>query len=334
MTMRILASTLLLASGLLAATVSASGNLPDFTPSQYSNGTCYTYVVAHGDTCFSLAGSHGSLTVDDINDYNSNTWGWYGCDDLQAKQAICLSKGTPPRPAPIKNAECGPQVPGTDFSGADGPSDWVKLNPCPLNACCDIWGQCGITEKFCNASTAATGAPGTAAEGSNGCISNCETAITNYEAPKSFSKIAYFEASNINRPCLRMNAYTIDPSTYTHVHFAFGNISATDYSVSVAGAEDQFEYFRNLKGMKRIMSFGGWKFSTSPETYMIFRDGVKPENRDIFVANIVDFIESKGLDGVDFDWEYPGEPDIKGIPPAMMTTGLITSCFCMPCEKL
>jgi hypothetical protein len=44
-------------------------------------------------------------------------------------------------PANIPNAVCGPQVnntatapPGTDLS---------KLNECPLNACCDIWGQCG-----------------------------------------------------------------------------------------------------------------------------------------------------------------------------------------------
>jgi hypothetical protein len=31
--------------------------------------------------------------------------------------------------------------------------DWADLNPCPLNACCDVWGQCGITPEFCTNST-------------------------------------------------------------------------------------------------------------------------------------------------------------------------------------
>jgi hypothetical protein len=61
-------------------------------------------------------------------------------------------------PAPLANAVCGPQKPGT--KKPDNMDDIQKLNPCPLNACCDSWGQCGITAEFCTDTN--TGAPGTA----------------------------------------------------------------------------------------------------------------------------------------------------------------------------
>lgn len=41
-------------------------------------------------------------------------------------------------PSIMKNAVCGPQKPGTKRPGKWG--DIESLNPCPLNACCDVWG--------------------------------------------------------------------------------------------------------------------------------------------------------------------------------------------------
>lgn len=181
----------------------SSGGLPDFSPSAYSNGTCYTYTVQSGDTCSALEQTY-SLTVADIDSYNNDTWGWYGCDDLQAGTNICLSTGNAPYPAAITNAVCGPQVPGTNFTDAPTSFYWTQLNPCPLNACCDVWGQCGTTPLYCNDTRASTGAPGTAAAGSNGCIYNCGTNITNYaEEPSGYDVIGYLEASSVNRTCLR-----------------------------------------------------------------------------------------------------------------------------------
>lgn len=291
----------------------SAGDLPDLAPSAYTNGTCYTYDVQSGDTCSAIAAKY-TLTVDDIDNFNSQTWGWYGCDDLQAGASICLSNGTAPFPLPLANAVCGPQVPGTDFTGTDNAGEWAALNPCPIAACCDIWGQCGNTPDYCNDTLAASGAPGTAPPGSNGCIWNCGTTIINDAvAPASYSSVGYFEATNTDRPCLDMNAYTINPAKYTHVLFAFGNITS-DFTVSIAGAESQFTLFKELANVKRMISFGGWDFSTGADTYMIFREGVTAANRDTLVENVANFVTENDLDGVDFDWEYPGEPDIPGIP--------------------
>ena len=105
--------------------------------------------------------------------------------------------------------------------------------------------------------------------------------------------------------------------------------------------EDIFEQFKAKTGFKHILSFGGWAFSTSPGTYPIFRSGVTDAERQTFATNVANvrppppplpcplnpvadmnkFIMDNGMDGVDFDWEYPGAPDIPGIPPGSPEDG-------------
>jgi GH18 family chitinase len=223
---------------------------------------------------------------------------------------MCLSKGTPPFPAPIANAICGPQKPGTKEPDDMIPEEWAQLNPCPLNACCNLWGQCGITPEFCEMEDSDSGNPGTGL-----CVDNCGTSIVNDDIPPdSFSKVGYFLASNTKRDCLVMDAYSIRTADYTHIQFAFGDIS-DDFAVSITEHDqEQFKYFKELSTVKKVISFGGWDFSTFPETYSIFRNAVKEENRGTFAKNVVDFVNDNDLDGVDFDWEYPGAPDIPGIP--------------------
>lgn len=90
----------------------SSGTLPDFAPQPNLNGTCATYFVETSDSCNELAATN-SLSIEQLENYPNDTWGWMGCSDLQAGQNICLSSGSPPMLAPINNAICGPQVPGT-----------------------------------------------------------------------------------------------------------------------------------------------------------------------------------------------------------------------------
>jgi chitinase len=116
----------------------------------------------------------------------------------------------------IANAVCGPQVPGTPR-----PADWdtlADLNSCPINVCCNVWGQCGLTEEFCTEAPADSGAPGAVVPGSNGCISNCNMEIMNNDSPPStFRVIGYWEAWNKNRPCLHMKAKQLNTNYYTHI---------------------------------------------------------------------------------------------------------------------
>ncbi len=77
---------------------------------------------------------------------------------------------------------------------------------------------------------------------------------------------------------------------YTTVHFAFGNISH-DYQVDISGQQDQFDGFVKLTNIKRVLSFGGWSFSTDSDTAPIFRKGVTDAQRDAFANSVVAFVQ-------------------------------------------
>jgi hypothetical protein len=216
------------------------------------------------------------------------------------------------------------------MNGTTQPSsgtDLAKLNPCPLNVCCNIWGQCGLSDDFCVISKSDTGAPGTSAPGKNGCkymqtlvlrnlheaysfagISNCGRDIIKGSAPASKIKVAYFESWNFNRKCLTMNVNEIDTTQYTHIHFAFPNVTRGDYRVEITdpAVSKQFELFKATTGAKKIVSLGGWAFSTEPGTFSILREAAQPANRDKFKNNLIAFMNTHNLDGIDLDWEYPG----------------------------
>ncbi|CAG8418245.1 unnamed protein product [Penicillium salamii] len=306
----------------------SAGTLPDYSPQQNEDGTCHVYTIQNNDDCSAIAGAN-SISTDDIDEWNKNTWAWTGCSNLQVGGTMCLSKGDPPMPSILKNAVCGPQKAGT--KRPDNWDDISEQNPCPLNACCNIWGQCGTTDKFCTATNSTTGAPGTAKNGTNGCISNCGTDIVHHDTgfPKSYDGapivIGYYEAFQNTRSCLNMDASAIDKDvtvgksfalTWDHIHFAFADVT-DDFKVNVSAVEDEFNDFTKYTSpgkSPKVLSFGGWSFSTDLDSYAIFREGVTDAQRSTFATNVVKFADENALDGLDFDWEYPGAPDIPGIP--------------------
>ncbi|KAF2167032.1 glycoside hydrolase family 18 protein [Zasmidium cellare ATCC 36951] len=259
----------------------SAGSLPDFSPQQNPDGSCISYTIQPDDYCAAIAEAH-QMTTQDIKNRNNQTWGWQGCGNLFVGMKICLSTGIPPFPANVPNSVCGPQVNNTQATSE--PTTWADLNPCPLNACCDIFGQCGITPDFCTADPADTGNPGTAQPGSNGCISNCGTDIISGPPPATFERVASI------------------PERYTIVHWAFANISDS-FEPSVTPYEDGWAKFKDQTGFKRVVSFGGWTFSTA---------GSMPDNRQTFANNLAAFVQNEGIDGIDIDWEYPGAPDDEG----------------------
>lgn len=92
--------------------------------------------------------------------------------------------------------------------------------------------------------------------------------------------------------------------TYTHIHFSFPDIT-TDFKIDVSNMQEEFDRFKALEGVKKVIAIGGWAFSNEAATYNIFREAVKLENQATFRNNIYEFLEEHSLDGIDLDWEYP-----------------------------
>jgi chitinase len=92
----------------------------------------------------------------------------------------------------------------------------------------------------------------------------------------------------------------------THINYAFANIK--DGKV-IEGNENDGEIMKKLNGLKKtnkdlkiLISVGGWSWSKN------FSDAVLTENsRQIFANSAIDFMLKHEIDGVDLDWEYPGQ---------------------------
>ena len=299
----------------------SSGTLPNVKPDPSPDGTCATHEVKAEQGCQRIAVTYG-ITQDDLFEFNKKTWGWDGCDNGNPKIGlrVCVSKGNPPMPAEVWNAECGPTVPGTKAPG-DG-TDLADLNPCPLDVCCNFWGHCGTNKDFCIPSKSSTGNPGTSAPGENGCIANCGMKLVNNDTPpKQYRKIGYFEGWNYNRKCLNMHVDDIEDG-YTHIHFAFGEFTSNLDVLIKDDTKEQWKAFLKAKrDYKKILSFGGWEFSNAPSTSGLFRKAVSAGNRNSVADRLVKFVKDNGIDGLDFDWEYPGATDIEGSDPGQEEDG-------------
>lgn len=91
----------------------------------------------------------------------------------------------------------------------------------------------------------------------------------------------------------------------THINFAFANIK--DGKV-IEGNEKDGEILKSLMrlkvndSLKILISVGGWGWSGN------FSDAVLTErSREIFANSGIAFMQKYKLDGIDLDWEYPGQ---------------------------
>ncbi|KAI0085037.1 chitinase [Irpex rosettiformis] len=97
---------------------------------------------------------------------------------------------------------------------------------------------------------------------------------------------------------------------YTHLTFSFA-VTTPDVTKLTGDIDDEKDVLTNLvktaheKGVKVLVSVGGWTGSRYYSSHV-----ATPENRTAFVKTITDLKTTYNLDGVDFDWEYPGNQGI------------------------
>ncbi len=98
----------------------------------------------------------------------------------------------------------------------------------------------------------------------------------------------------------------IDHSKLTHINYAFANISdgraVMELDVDSANLATLVSFRETNQDLKILLSVGGWVWSNW------FSDAALTESsREIFAESIVELIKRHDLDGVDLDWEYPGQ---------------------------
>ena len=103
----------------------------------------------------------------------------------------------------------------------------------------------------------------------------------------------------------------IHPERLTHVDYAFAHIVANRAVLDSPGASADLARLRDLKKinprLKVLVSVGGWSADG-------FSDAALTESsRHTFANSVVEILRQYALDGVDVDWEYPGQGKDAGI---------------------
>ncbi|EAU81455.1 endochitinase [Coprinopsis cinerea okayama7 len=95
---------------------------------------------------------------------------------------------------------------------------------------------------------------------------------------------------------------------YTELTFAFALTTPDTSALTLEGEEETLRAFvqeAKANNVKALLSIGGWTGS------QYFSPAVaSAENRTTFVKTITDMATEFGLDGIDFDWEYPNAEGI------------------------
>ncbi|QFZ53458.1 glycoside hydrolase family 18 protein [Oceanihabitans sp. IOP_32] len=98
----------------------------------------------------------------------------------------------------------------------------------------------------------------------------------------------------------------IDATKLTHINFAFANIvegkAAFELETDAAKIKTLIGLKKQNPDLKVLYSVGGWVWSDQFSTMAAFED-----SRQIFAESCVELMKKHGFDGVDLDWEYPGQ---------------------------
>lgn len=101
-----------------------------------------------------------------------------------------------------------------------------------------------------------------------------------------------------------------DPTLMTHINYSFGHVSDSFDGVRVDNPE-RLHMIAGLKkenpALKLMLSIGGWGSGGFSE--MAADDSLRAS----FASDCMRVVEEFGLDGIDIDWEYPGNGAGAGI---------------------
>ncbi|ESZ99230.1 oviduct-specific glycoprotein [Sclerotinia borealis F-4128] len=186
--------------------------------------------------------------------------------------------------------------------------------PCGMQLCCSSSGWCGTTEAFChNADPVHKTLPCQAGYGS--CAISPSPSCDSEGNSTDGRTIGYYQSWNMRqRKCDTRSPVQLNLKGFTHLFYAFAFIDPTSFRVVPAHPDDEY-YMRDFTDMSKDgsvetwIAIGGYDFSDIGPTHTTWSDMVSTKaNRAAFIVSVEEYMLNYGFQGVDIDWEYPGEP--------------------------
>ncbi len=139
--------------------------------------------------------------------------------------------------------------------------------------------------------------------------------------------VGYFTNWSQYRTGCKFTAADVKPELLTHINFAFAKVdpgpdrrvpkyTLSPYEKNDVGPEGQYAQINALKikspSLKTFISVGGWSHNDPPTAWVFTTMAETPEGRSQFIGAAIAFARANAFDGVDIDWEYPGDPTRGG----------------------
>ncbi|WAR13238.1 CHIA-like protein, partial [Mya arenaria] len=124
----------------------------------------------------------------------------------------------------------------------------------------------------------------------------------------TYKRVCYYTNwSQYRSPPGRFTPDDIDPRLCTHIIFAFAKVVNSEMHTIEWNDIQMFEKLNALKnrnpGLKTLIAVGGWNAASNEFTKMVSSVAFRRK----FVLSALAFISRYGFDGLDLDWEYPGQ---------------------------
>ncbi len=105
----------------------------------------------------------------------------------------------------------------------------------------------------------------------------------------------------------RTDIHRMGADKLTHINYAFAHINDNgEVFLPYANASSRLAQLQALKAknprLKILVSVGGWGADGFSDA------ALTEESRTRFAESVVDLMQQYALDGIDLDWEYPGQP--------------------------